>query len=199
MPENYSESELKAVKETLYENGRQFFLDKGVKDTSIKDVADSAGISEEVFLKCFPSVEELFYEILELEERIFRDSLEQVIVDNKDNPKLAFFNVINTAMQLIAKNQLVKKIIDKNEIEYLIAKIPKEYLNKYFTGDKEYFISLVEFFQHRGMSDEIPAEILANTLRTLFIIPFYKESIGEEEYKTSILALSKIMTEGLFK
>jgi len=199
MTENYSESELKAVKEALYENGKKIFLERGVKNVSVADIADFSGISVELFNRCFPGSEALFFEVLEAEERLFRDSLEQLIAENKDNPKIAFFNVINTAMQLIAKNPLIKKVIENGEIEYLMTKIPKEHLEKYFTGDKEYFTSLVEYFQHRGMSGDIPAPILANTLRTLFIIPFFKDNIGEEEYETSMLALAKIMTEGLFR
>ncbi|GJQ63322.1 MAG: TetR family transcriptional regulator [Melioribacteraceae bacterium] len=199
MSENYSESELKAVKETLHDNGKRLFLESGVKAVSAEKIADDSGISIELFNRCYSSIETLFFAILEKEERLFRDTLEQLIAENKENPKIAFFNVLNTAMQLIAKNPLVKKVIDTGEIEYLMTKIPKEHLEKYFTGDKEYFTSMVDYFQTRGMSSDIPSPILANTLRTLFIIPFFKENIGEEEYETSILALAKVFTEGLFK
>lgn len=199
MSENYSESELKAVKDTLRENGKRLFLANGVKNVTIEQISDDSGISTELFQRCYNSIEALFFEVLQQEERLFRDTLEQLIAENRDNPKIAFFNVLNTAMQLIAKNPLVKKVIDTGEIEYLMTKIPKEHLEKYFTGDKEYFTSMVDYFQSRGMSSDIPAPILANTLRTLFIIPFFKENIGEEEYETSILALAKVFTEGLFK
>ncbi|HLO13158.1 MAG TPA: TetR/AcrR family transcriptional regulator, partial [Pseudoneobacillus sp.] len=64
----FSENELRIVQQSIYEKGKQLFIELGLKKTSIDDIVQACDIGKGSFYKFYTSKEELFFEIMKKEE-----------------------------------------------------------------------------------------------------------------------------------
>ncbi|MCK4258879.1 MAG: helix-turn-helix transcriptional regulator [Halanaerobiales bacterium] len=80
MAKAFSDNEKKIIKNAIIEKGRELFGKYGFKKTAIGDLTKSTGISQGSFYSFFNSKEELYFEILEIEEQVIREKLLSEII-----------------------------------------------------------------------------------------------------------------------
>src|SRR5690606_19344484 len=75
MPRKFTEQERAWVYHKLLSEGRRSFETFGLNRTSVERLTKAAGISQGSFYKSFNSKEELFFEIIQEDERRLRELL----------------------------------------------------------------------------------------------------------------------------
>ncbi|UAL26941.1 TetR/AcrR family transcriptional regulator [Bacillus paralicheniformis] len=71
----FTEKEKEAIRSALVQSGRELFAQLGLKKTSVGELTASAGIAQGSFYTFFNSKEELYFEILQEEEKRSAPSL----------------------------------------------------------------------------------------------------------------------------
>ena len=68
MSRSFSDQEKNMIRTVLLEKGRELFARHGLKKTAVGELTAAAGIAQGSFYVFFNSKEELYFEILEMEE-----------------------------------------------------------------------------------------------------------------------------------
>ncbi len=74
-PRKFREEEKETIRQTLLEAAKTMFRQYGIQKTTVAALTEAAGISQGAFYLFFPSKEELFYEVFQMEERKLREIL----------------------------------------------------------------------------------------------------------------------------
>ncbi|MEC1287550.1 TetR/AcrR family transcriptional regulator, partial [Bacillus paralicheniformis] len=78
----FTEKEKEAIRSALVQSGRELFAQLGLKKTSVGELTASAGIAQGSFYTFFDSKEELYFEILQQEEKKIRAQLEALFSES---------------------------------------------------------------------------------------------------------------------
>ena len=185
MTRAFNDREKEIIRQSLVEKGRELFLSYGFKKTSISDITKAVGIAQGSFYIFFDSKEDLYFEILQIEEEKIRGSLIDEQLLNKKLTKEVFKRFLKEAFKAI-ENPLVKTLLIKEDYENLVRKLSEEKVKQHLQNDSKEMLPLIEYWQHQGRMRKIPPEIIISSIRTLFIMSLHKKEIGEEIYEETI-------------
>lgn len=185
MTRAFNDKEKEIIRQSLVEKGRELFLSYGLKKTSISDITKAVGIAQGSFYIFFDSKEDLYFEILQIEEEKIRGKLIDEQLLNKKLTKEVFKLFLKEAFKAI-ENPLVKTLLIKEDYENLVRKLSEEKVKQHLQNDSKEMLPLIEYWQSQGIMRKIPAEIIISSIRTLFIMSLHKKEIGEEIYEETI-------------
>ncbi|WP_055669307.1 TetR/AcrR family transcriptional regulator [Desnuesiella massiliensis] len=196
MTRAFNDREKEIIRQALIEKGRELFLSYGLKKTSIADITRAVGIAQGSFYIFFDSKEDLYFEILQIEEEKIRGSLIDEQLLNKKLTKEVFKLFLKEAFKAI-ESPLIKTLLIKEEYENLVRKLSEEKVKQHLQNDSKEMLPLIEYWQSQGIMKKIPAEIIISSIRTLFIMSLHKKEIGEEIYEETISFYIEALCEQL--
>lgn len=197
MPKGFHDHEKKIIKSKLIEQGRSLFNTHGLQKTSIQDITRYVGIASGSFYKFFRSKEELYFEILEIEESKIKEEL--FTLDLGSDPKKAIKNIILKMINTIENTPILQHLYSENTMEAIIRKLPPEKLAAHFNKDADFLTPLIQEWQKHGLAFTEPPEIVSSILRSLVLLSFQKEKIGEKEYPKTIQFFIETTVDGFLK
>lgn len=190
--------ERESIKEDIINKGKELFTIYGLKKTSIDDIVKSCVIAKGTFYSFFKSKEELYFEILEREES-FREELILKMLQSNKSPKESFKEFLKECLIYVENNEFLKSLNERKELDLLLRKLPKEKIEEHFYKDKTSGLAFIEKWQKEGILIEENPEVIIGILRSLFILVYSKEEIGEHIYSPVIDRLIDIIAEGICK
>lgn len=196
MTRAFNDREKEIIRQALIEKGRELFLSYGLKKTSIADITRAVGIAQGSFYIFFDSKEDLYFEILQIEEEKIRGSLIDEQLLNKKLTKEVFKLFLKEAFKAI-ESPLIKTLLIKEEYENLVRKLSEEKVKQHLQNDSKEMLPLIEYWQSQGIMKKIPAEIIISSIRTLFVMSLHKKEIGEEIYEETISFYIEALCEQL--
>lgn len=185
MPKAFSEPEKEIIRSQMREKGKKLFEKQGIKKTSVDELAQAVGISKGAFYLFFESKEELFLEILEqLEQEIQATILEFTIKPKADTKK----NVSDMlkAFLLTRNTYPLLKNFGKSEFEYLLRKVPPEWVLKHANKDEEFIEQFIKKIKQEGIVVKASPRVVSNLIKTLFFTGLYLEELGQEAHKETM-------------
>lgn len=185
MTRAFNDREKEIIRQSLIEKGRELFLSYGLKKTSISDITKAVGIAQGSFYIFFDSKEDLYFEILQIEEEKIRGNLIDKQLLNKKLTKEVFKLFLKEVFKA-TENPLVKTLLIKEDYENLVRKLSEEKVKQHLQNDSKEMLPLIEYWQSQGIMRKIPAEIIISSIRALFIMSLHKKEIGEEIYEETI-------------
>lgn len=185
MTKAFNDREKEIIRQSLIEKGRELFLSYGLKKTSISDITKAVGIAQGSFYIFFDSKEDLYFEILQIEEEKIRGNLIDKQLLNKKLTKEVFKLFLKEAFKA-TENPLVKTLLIKDDYENLVRKLSEEKVKQHLQNDSKEMLPLIEYWQSQGIMRKIPTEIIISSIRALFIMSLHKKEIGEEIYEETI-------------
>lgn len=198
MPKTFTEKEKEIIRNTLIQKGRELFSTYGLKKTSITELTKAAGIAQGTFYNFFDSKEELYFEILELEESESAQFLENVLKSSRSS-KEALKKIIKGTFELFEINPLIRRIYDSRDYELLVRKLPPEKLENHQKEDSVRVLNLIMDMQRENEIIDTPPEVIAGLLRAIIMLYFHQDEIGKEVFPEVIDLLSNITADGLVK
>ncbi|MGM0445437.1 MAG: TetR/AcrR family transcriptional regulator [Bacillota bacterium] len=197
MPRGFTSKEKKKIKELLINKGEKLFSRYGLKKTSIKDLTKSVGIAQGSFYKFFSSKEELYFEIVEQNEREIKNKLlSEDIQKGKVNKKM-FHDFLKKAMELIEEYPLIKNMYNSDEYQQMLSKLPEEKINEHIGNDTDTLAPLLKSWQKGGYIKNYDIDAISGVLRALFLLTLHKKEIGEEHFDKTIELFIDLISEGL--
>ncbi|MFD0868276.1 Potential acrAB operon repressor [Chlamydia abortus] len=197
MARKFSDHEKERIRERLVEAGKQCFGLYGLKKTSIEQLTKAAGIAQGTFYLFFPSKEELYFELLELEEeRVRRQLLEETEESGRmDKEKLVRF--LRKSLTVIGENPFFRQLYEEDVMEQLVRKLPPEKLAAHFDKDADVAMPFVRRWQEEGWLTSQRPEIIVSLIRSLILLTLQKRMIGEEVFDETMELLIQLIAQGL--
>ena len=185
MPKAFSEHEKEMIRSQIREKGKKLFEKHGVKKTSVDELAQAAGISKGAFYLFFESKEELFLEILEQLEQEIQATILEFTIQPKTNTKKKVSELLR-AFLLTRQAYPLLKNFGKPEFEYLLRKVPPEWVMKHANKDEEFINQFIKKIKQEGILVKASPRVVSNLIKTLFFTGLYLEELGPEAHQETM-------------
>ncbi|MEN2767939.1 TetR/AcrR family transcriptional regulator [Ornithinibacillus xuwenensis] len=196
MVKGFTDQEKEMIMTKLIEEGKQQFVAMGVKKTSIAQLTKAAGIAQGSFYQFFSSKEELFFNILELEEaQIKQKLLEKINVHHMT--RQSFKEMLLYSIELIEEHQLVKTLFDREDFERIVRKLPQETMEEHIKRDEDVLEPLLKLWQQNGFLVKKDPKVITGAIRGFFTMLLHKKEIGEELFPEVVELLAESLAAGL--
>ncbi|MFT9494370.1 TetR/AcrR family transcriptional regulator, partial [Anaerosolibacter sp.] len=178
----FTELEKERIHVEMLQIAHRYFIDKGLKNTSIEDITSSVGIAKSSFYVFFESKEILYLELLALEG----EGIEKRVwpeVDKAEDIHAAIKTYLYAMSSELESNILTQRLItDLEEYKMVSRKVNPQYVGSKMLRS---IVPLMEFIRSRLESKEIieaDVEVIAGVMRAALLIGVHKKDVGEEVY-----------------
>lgn len=199
MSRGFNKHEKQFITNSLIEQGKILFSKFGFQKTSILEITKNVGIASGTFYKFFNSKEELYFVILEMEEKKIKEQLANVDIFKENQPKKALKSILKQMIDTIETNPLIRELYFGSTMEDMLRKLPPETLEKHFNNDSASLLPLIEKLKIEGVIIEEKPEIIAGVLCSLFVLTLHQKEIGVEVYQETIELFIDLIVERLVK
>jgi AcrR family transcriptional regulator len=198
MPKTFTEKEKEIIRNTLIQSGRELFSNYGLKKTSITELTKAAGIAQGTFYNFFDSKEDLYFEILELEESKSEQFLEDILKSSHSS-KESIKKIIKGTFELFEANSIIRRLYESHDYELMVRKLPPEKLENHQRDDTVRVLNTIMHMQKKNELIEARPEVIAGLLRAIIMMYFHQDEIGREIYPEVIDLFADIVADGLVK
>lgn len=178
----FDDNEKELIRKKLKEAAEECLLKYGVKKTTVDQLVQMAGISKGSFYSFYSAKEVLFFIVL---EEYQKSIISELINELKeiDNIGIDEFTELIYGLYQEVRQSFIMSIIQNQEFEYFIKKLPKELILEHHLLDNAFTKELFSYVKIKGNVD-----IVSASLKAIFMSMIYIVEIGEKEFD-SVLRL----------
>lgn len=191
MPRAFTEDEKVTIKGKLLDEGRKLFAARGLRKTSVEELATAAGISKGAFYLFYESKEALFMDVVEEAERHFRQEVMDAIDLPGASPSARLYTVLHRAFTLW-KSIPILQFFTHADYEVLARRIPEATMQAHLHSDQVFITALIERCRNAGIPIQIPPQQLDGLLHALFFASLHEDDFGAGELTEAIELLLKL-------
>lgn len=174
MAKAFTQQEAGLILQNLRASARRYAASRGVRKTTVDELAREAGISKGAFYKFYPSKEMLFFEILEdMHTEIYAASAAVLKQNAASPPADRASQAVLAACRVMADSGMLDFM--ERDVTFLLRKIPAEVLEKHYHSDE---VHIKELLSDAGLEPAGGMELAAATVRGLFLTVPHRENIG---------------------
>lgn len=196
MGRQFSEAEKVDIRRLMITKGKELFGDRGLKKTTVDDITREVGIAQGSFYAFFESKEELYFEILEVEERALWESLQSQLQCIRLDRR-SFKEFLSTSLDLIHENPFIRDLVQNDSYQKLLRKIPESKMAKHLEEETSILMGSIESYQREGTMAKVEPDVLAGLFHGLFLLYLHKEDIGVDIFEEVIGLLLGLIADGL--
>ncbi len=196
MGRQFSEAERVDILNLLIKKGKKLFGARGLKKTTIYDITREVGIAQGSFYSFFDSKEELYFEVLEMEERVLWESLRSHLGDIRLNRK-SFRRFLSTSLDLIHENPFIRDLVQNNSYSKLLEKVPASKMSAHLAEERSILMESFDSYQQAGTMKKVKPNILAGLFHALFLLYLHREDIGVDIFGDVIDLMLDLTSDGL--
>ena len=195
MPRAFTDPERDAIRARLMDAGRELFAGRGIRATTVEQLARAAGISKGAFYLFYPSKEALFFALMEEIETELQGRLGAQV---EEAPHDALRMLLRTSLTARDENPLLDLATSEEAIAVMRTMTPEEQ-RSFMNRDIELTAGIVKRLAQHGVRIAIEPTVLAGLLRALVFVGMHREDIGAEvapavqEYLVDTLARALVM------
>lgn len=176
MPRAFTDPERDAIRARLMDIGRELFARRGIRTTTVEQLARAAGISKGAFYLFYPSKEALFFALMEEIETALQERLEaQVVAAPRDAVRM----LLRTSLTARDENPLLDLATSEEAIAVMRTMTPEEQ-RAFMNRDVEMIASILEQLAAHGVRVTVEPTVLAGLLRALVFVGLHRDDIGAE-------------------
>ena len=172
----FDDNEKELIRKKLKEAAEECLLKYGVKKTTVDQLVQMAGISKGSFYSFYSAKEVLFFIVL---EEYQKSIISELINELKeiDNIGIDEFTELIYGLYQEVRQSFIMSIIQNQEFEYFIKKLPKELILEHHLLDNAFTKELFSYVKIKGNVD-----IVSASLKAIFMSMIYIVEIGENEF-----------------
>jgi AcrR family transcriptional regulator len=179
----FTESEKEQIRKKLMEAAEDCLGKYGVKKTTVDQLVQMAGISKGAFYQFFSSKEILFFNVLEeFQVSLMAEGMNAQQASNELTAE-AFTEFLYSLYQRV-RHSFLMNIIQNGEMELLMRKIPVEEIARHHSFD-----DLIAQKLFSDFSIERDPQVVAASLRAIFLSMLHVKEIGEEHFDQALKML----------
>ena len=197
MPRSFTEAERTSIREHLLAAGRELFARRGIRATTVEQLARAAGISKGAFYTFYPSKEALFFALVEEIETATQQGLEAQV---SAAPHEAVRLLLRTSLTVRDENPLLGLATSEEAVAVLRTLNPAEQ-QTFMNRDVEMTTAILATLAARGVHLSVDSTELAGLLRALVFVAMHRDDIGAqlapavEDFLVEALAKALVLPE----
>ena len=172
----FDDNEKELIRKKLKEAAEECLLKYGVKKTTVDQLVQMAGISKGSFYSFYSAKEVLFFIVLEEYQKSIISELINKLKEI-DNIGVDEFTELIYGLYQEVRQSFIMSIIQNQEFEYFIKKLPKELIMEHHLLDNAFTKELFSYVKIKGNVD-----IVSASLKAIFMSMIYIVEIGENEF-----------------
>jgi AcrR family transcriptional regulator len=176
MARAFTTEEVAAIRDCLLATGAELFGARGVRRTTVDDLARSAGISKGAFYGFFASKEALFVQLVADYEAGVHAEIEAAI---RRDPGHGLEVMIETALRATERNPLMGVAMSEEGLAVLRA-LPDNQRAAFVERDVHLVDRALAILGDEGVELGVPAEVVVGLLRALVMVGWHRRDIGDE-------------------
>jgi len=193
----------------LLDTAESLFSQKGFDGTSVRDIAEAAGINTAMISYYFGSKEKLMEEIFEIKSLNIKEKVANLLKDDSLDPLEKMYSLVDMYIEGILSRKTFHRIL---LCEQIINQNPSiiTMLDKMKTKNSEYINDLIRLGQKKGLfKKNIDIPMMTNTLigtvsHTLVNLDFYKtyhhmEGLKDEEFERVVKKRLSVHIKNIYK
>jgi AcrR family transcriptional regulator len=193
----------------LMDSAELLFSQKGFDGTSVRDIAEAAGINTAMISYYFGSKEKLMEEIFERKSLNLKEIVDDLLKDNSLDPFEKMYCLVDVYIDAILQRKTFHRIL---LCEQIINQNPSiiQMMDKMKTKNSEYINDLIRVGQKKGIfKKNIDIPMMTNTLigtvsHTLVNLDFYRtyhhlETMSDEEFDRQVKKKLSVHIKNIYK
>ncbi len=196
MPRAWSEDQKQIVRQSLIDNGRKLFEKHGLQKTTVDDIVRAARISKGAFYLFYESKEELYFDILEITERDFKEAAFGKLETPGMSRRETFRAFLRESIAFLTTVPIYKQI-DSGDLQYLVRKLPKKALDKHMRSDLEYFSQFLQPWIDKGWMRKVDPDALNGLFLSLVYFVVHRKDVGASSFEATGEILVDMISEYL--
>lgn len=138
MPKSYSEQEREYIRKRLKEEAAKCLARYGVRRTTVDEIVKRVNIPKGTFYLFYKSKELLLFEVIQEQQENVNRKLYQTI-SGIASTELSAEKLTDVIFEFykMTEEMLILKLIDVNEVELLVRKLPREIVEEHFRDDTD--------------------------------------------------------------
>jgi AcrR family transcriptional regulator len=193
----------------LLDTAEALFSQKGYDGTSVRDIAEAAGINTAMISYYFGSKEKLMEEIFERKSLNIKEKVADLLKDDSLDPLEKMYSLVDMFIEGILSRKTFHRIL---LCEQIINQNPPiiSMLDKLKTKNSEYINDLIRLGQKKGLfKKNIDIPMMTNTLigtvsHTLVNMDFYKtyhhmEGLKDDEFERVVKKRLSVHIKNIYK
>ena len=157
-------------------SGQDLFSRRGIRATTVDQLARAAGISKGAFYLFYPSKEALFFELVERIETELQARLEAQVAEA---PQEAVRLLLRASLTARDENPLFDLATSEEAVAVLRTMSPADQ-EKFLRRDVDITAAISERLAEAGVHLAVPPTVLAGLLRALVFVGMHREDIGSD-------------------
>ena len=186
----FTDKEKELIREKLIKEAKECLKNYGVKKTTVDELVNRVGISKGAFYKFYKSKEILFFDVFNDFEAELRIQMKEKVLRAGEITKEAFVEIL-CQVYLEVKNSFILTLFAKNEIEYLMRKLPDEVLKDHYISDNQFVEQLLSLIKMKENQDIVT---ISTAFRGVFMTLLFADEIGDN-YEAAL----KLMIKGIIE
>ena len=174
MPRAFTETERAAIRARLISAGQDLFSRRGIRATTVEQLARAAGISKGAYYFFYPSKEALFFAIVEQVETAIQARLEAQVAEA---PQDALRLLLRASLQARDENPLFDVATSEEALSVLRTMSPEEQ-EVFLRRDIEMTESIAARLQQSGVVLNASPILLAGLLRAMVFVGMHRDDVG---------------------
>ena len=176
MPRAFASTERTAIRERLLTVGKDLFARRGIRATTVEQLARAAGISKGAFYLFFASKEALFFAIVAEVETAMQARLEQQVAVAAA-PHDALRLLLRASLQARDENPLFDVAISEEAVAVMRTMSPEDQ-EAFLRRDVEMTEAIAAHLAAAGAGIAVSPQVLAGLLRAMVFVGMHREDIG---------------------
>jgi len=193
MPAGFTDSERKIITTKLREAALECLQRYGVRQTTVEQLTDKAGISKGAFYSFYGTKEHLMFEVLDETRRSIHDELgDRLQAAGRDTEKIssALFD-----MFMATKSSIIIDIVKNRELDYLDRKLPESDVSKSFDMNMKF---IGEYFSG-SLCDGISNASVVTAMAMLYSTMMHTELYLPGEFELALKLLIDAFVNQIIK
>ena len=187
MPKSYSEQEREYISRRLKEEAAKCLAQYGVRRTTVDEIVKRVHIPKGTFYLFYKSKELLLFNVIQEQHEKVNRELYQSFSDlaNTELSAEKLTDVIFDFYKMTEK-MLILKLLDVNEVELLVRKLPREIVEGHLQDDTD---MIEKMFALLPVKKEVDIKVISAAFHAIYYATLHKTEIGEEQYDAALRAL----------
>lgn len=176
MPRPFTSDESDHIRARLKQAGQDAFARRGLRGTTVDELARAAAISKGAFYRFYDSKESLLLALLDDYETAMHSEIEQAV---RADPHGGVDYLIDSAVQALVRHPLLAVLMSEEGLRVLQA-CPPEQQKVLLDRDVRMVARVVAVMRASGVDPGVPERVFLGLLRSLVFVGLHRDEIGPD-------------------
>lgn len=187
MPKCYSDQEREYIRKRLKEEAAACMGQFGIRRTTVDEIVKRVNIPKGTFYLFYKSKELLLFEVIQEQHESVNQKLYQAISEIADT-EFSAEKITDVIFEFykMTENMLILKLLDINEVELLVRKLPREVVDQHLQDDTD---TIEKMFALLPVKKDVDIKVISAAFHAIYYATLHKKEIGEEQYDQALRTL----------